>query len=55
MSDGAIRILMGAEPAYLDAALSAVRERHGSVFAYVSGALGLNMEWLTALRRRLVV
>lgn len=55
ISDGAIRILMSAEPAYLDAALNAVRERHGSVFAYVRDALGLNMEWLTSLRRQLVV
>ncbi len=40
---------MGVEPAYLDAAIAAMNDRHGSIDAYLEQALGVD----AALRDRI--
>jgi protein tyrosine/serine phosphatase len=42
MSDEAARAIMGVEPEYLDAAFTAIEERHGSIDAWLAEALGLD-------------
>jgi protein tyrosine/serine phosphatase len=49
-SHDAVVAFMGVEPAYLHAALQALRERHGSVDAYLEQALGVD----AGLRDRIV-
>lgn len=55
LSDGAMRVLTGVEPEYLDAAFAAIRERHGSVEGYAAQVLGAGPETVAALEQRLVV
>lgn len=49
MSDEAARAIMGVEPEYLEAAFASINERHGSIDAWLSDALGLD----AAARERL--
>lgn len=42
LSDEAARAIMGVEPEYLEAAFSAIGERHGSIDAWLTQALGLD-------------
>ncbi|MDE8653549.1 tyrosine-protein phosphatase [Novosphingobium album (ex Liu et al. 2023)] len=49
LDDAVLRVLMGVEPEYLEAAFAAVEERHGSIDAYLAEALGID----PALRERL--
>jgi protein-tyrosine phosphatase len=49
VSDDAIVAFMGVEPAFLDAAITAIDARHGSIDAYLEQALGVD----TALRDRI--
>lgn len=49
MDPGALRVIMGVEPEYLDTAFATVTERYGSEDAYLVDALGAD----TALRERL--
>lgn len=48
-SDAAVTAFLGVEPAYLDAAFAAMRDRHGSIEAYLEQALGVD----TVLRDRI--
>jgi len=50
----ALKVAMGVEPAYLQAALSAITERHGSVDAYLEGALGVNRAARDLIEARLL-
>ncbi len=43
-SHGAVVAFLGVEPAFLDAAFAAIRERHGSVDAYLAQALGVDAD-----------
>lgn len=54
MDEDVVRVLMGVEPEYLDAAWAAVGERHGSVDAYLAEALGLDEGKRERLRAALV-
>lgn len=54
-SDEAVQVALGVEPVFLETAWVAMRERHGSVDAYLEQALGVGPErrraverWLTA-------
>ena len=44
MDDEASRLLMSVDPAWLDAAFAAIRERYGSVEAYRREVLGVTAE-----------
>jgi protein-tyrosine phosphatase len=46
---------MSVEPEYLHSAFAAIRERHGSVDAYLASHLGLTPERREALRDRLLL
>jgi protein tyrosine/serine phosphatase len=54
IDDEVLRILMGAEPEYLEAAFAAMRERHGSEEAYLAGELGVDAAMRERLRAQLV-
>ncbi|MFN3423357.1 MAG: tyrosine-protein phosphatase [Novosphingobium meiothermophilum] len=54
MEDAAIRVLMGVEPAFLDTALGAIAESHGSLEAYAADVLGVSSDLLAAMERNLV-
>lgn len=54
VDDEVIRLLMSVEPEYLDTAFAAIRERHGSLDAYLAEALGLDAARRESLRARLV-
>jgi protein-tyrosine phosphatase len=54
IKDDAIRTLMMVSPAYLDAAFSAMRERHGSLAQYAEDVLGMTPEMQDAMHDRLV-
>ncbi len=54
IQDDAIRTLMMVNPAYLDAAFVAIRERHGSLAQYAEDVLGMTPEMHEGLRDRLV-
>jgi len=49
IDDAVLRVLMGVEAVYLETALAAIDERHGSIDAYLEAALGVD----SALRERL--
>lgn len=54
MSDDAIVTLMSVEAAYLDTAMAAIRERHGSVADYARDVLGADDRWRARVEARLV-
>lgn len=54
LTDEAITVLMSVEPAYLDAALAAVTDRHGSVAAYLDAELGVTPERHRQIVRQLL-
>lgn len=55
ISDEAVRTLMTAHPAWLDAMFAAIRERHGSVRDYADVVLGVSPERLAQIEDRLLV
>jgi len=55
MSDEAIRIVTSVEPAFLESAFDAIRQRHGSTEAYLADVLDVTPEVREALADRLVV
>lgn len=54
MSDAAVRVLMGVETPFLEAAFAAIRESHGSTERYAHDVLGVTSETLEAIERNLV-
>ena len=54
ISDDAIRILMGVDEAFLDAALSAIVAEHGSVEAYARDVLGVTPERRAQIAGRII-
>lgn len=54
ISDDAIRILMGVDEAFLDAALSAIVATHGSVEAYAHDVLGVTPERHAQITSRII-
>lgn len=54
VEDDVLRVLMGVEPEYLEAAFAAIGERHGSVDAYLEEALGADVATRAKLRAVLV-
>ncbi|WP_353229215.1 tyrosine-protein phosphatase [Novosphingobium sp.] len=54
LNDGAMRVIMGVEAEWLDAAFAAIQERHGSVAAYAESILGLGPSQIAAMESRLV-
>jgi protein tyrosine/serine phosphatase len=54
IEDAALRALMGVHPEYLDTALGAIRDRHGSVEGYAEDVLGFTPEMREKLASRLV-
>ena len=55
ISDGAIRVLMGVDAAFLDAALTAIVAAHGSIGTYARDVLGVTAERRADIVARLVV
>ena len=55
ISDDAIRILMGVDEAFLDAALSAIVAEHGSVEGYARNVLGVTPERRAQIAGRIIV
>jgi len=55
ISDEAVRTLMTAHPAWLDAMFAAIRDRHGSIRDYADVVLGVSPELLAALEDRLLI
>jgi protein tyrosine/serine phosphatase len=51
-SDEAVRVAMGVQPAYLEAALDAIEARHGSIDAYLQEALGVDSRRRKAFEAR---
>lgn len=49
-----VNAILRADARYLHAALDAVKEKHGTVAAYLNDALGINGEALHAIRQRLL-
>lgn len=54
IEDAALRALMGVHPEFLETALAAIRERHGSVEGYTEEVLGFTPKMRDALAARLV-
>lgn len=54
LDEAVVRVLMGVEPEYLEAAYVAVEERHGSIDAYLEEALGVDAAMRDKLRAALV-
>lgn len=54
LDDAVLRVLMGVEPEYLEAAFAAVEERHGTIDAYLDEALGADAAMREKLRDALV-
>jgi protein-tyrosine phosphatase len=53
-SRGVVAAILKADPAYLNAALDAVEEKHGTVAAYLRDALEITEEALSAMRQDLL-
>ena len=53
-SNDAVDVALGVEPAFLEMAWAAMRERHGSVDGYLEKALGLSSERRAAVERSLL-
>jgi protein-tyrosine phosphatase len=54
MDEQIMRVLMGVEPEYLEAAFASVEEQHGSIDAYLTEALGADAALRERLREALV-
>ncbi|MDE2561645.1 MAG: tyrosine-protein phosphatase [Sphingomonadales bacterium] len=54
MDEAAIRTLMSVHPAFLDTALDAIRQRHGSIDAYARDVLDVDDARLARIEARLV-
>ncbi len=54
MDDAAVRVLMGVEAEFLERALTAMVNRHGSVEGYARDVLGLTPDMQAGLEQRLV-
>lgn len=54
LDEAIMRVLMGVEPEYLEAAFAAVEERHGSLDSYLADALGADAGLRERLRNALV-
>ena len=54
LDDDVLRVLMGVDPAYLEAAFVAVEEKHGSIDGYLREALGVDAALKDRLRAALV-
>lgn len=54
LDDDVLRVLMGVEPEYLEAAFAAMAERHGSVEGYLREVLGVDDSLQGKLREALV-
>jgi protein tyrosine/serine phosphatase len=54
MDDEVLRILMGVEPEYMEAAFAAMTERHGSIDGYLREVLGVGDALKAGLRAALV-
>jgi protein-tyrosine phosphatase len=54
LADEVARVILRADADYVQAALDAVTESHGSVATYVSEVLGIDAEGLTAIRQNLL-
>jgi len=54
LEEDIMRVLMGVEPEYLESALAAVEEQHGSLDAYLAEALGADAALRERLREALV-
>lgn len=54
LDDAVLRVLMGVEAEYLETALAAIAERHGSVDGYLEEALGVDGAMRDRLRAALV-
>lgn len=55
LRDDTLRVLMSVQPRYLEAALAAIDEGHGSIASYAEAVLGVTPERRAALVERLVV
>lgn len=55
ISDEAVRTLMTAHPAWLEAMFASIRDRHGSIRDYADVVLGVSPERMAALEDRLLV
>ena len=54
LTDAAMRVVLGVEPEYLDAAFAAIRERYGSAEAYAQDVLHTGPAQVTAMAARLI-
>jgi len=54
LTEAAMRVVLGAEPEYLDASFAAIRERHGSVEAYAQDLLHTGPAQVEAMAARLI-
>ncbi|WP_225204652.1 tyrosine-protein phosphatase [Novosphingobium huizhouense] len=54
MEDGAVRVLMGVRPEFLETAFAAIRKEYGSVEAYAEQALGAGPDAVRAMEANLV-
>jgi len=54
LGEAAMRVILGVDAEYLDAAFAAIRERHGSIEAYAEIALGVGPAQVAAMEARLI-
>lgn len=54
LGDAALRVILGVEADYLDAAFAAIRESHGSIEAYADAVLGIGPAHVAAIEARLI-
>ena len=54
LSEAAMRVILGVDAAYLDAGFAAIRERHGSIAAYLRDVLGVDAPTIAAIEARLI-
>lgn len=54
MDDAALRVVTGVSPEFLEAALDAIAERHGSIAAYAAAMLDVDADRIGAIEARLV-
>lgn len=54
LDEDVLRVLMGVEPEYLEAAFAAIEEKHGSIDGYLEEALGVDEAMKDRLRAALV-
>jgi protein tyrosine/serine phosphatase len=54
VADDALRVGVGVHPEYLETAFGAIRERHGSLDAYLTDALGVDADLRARIHERLL-